>query len=185
MIKQEHNQKPDVLPEPEIKVYKYEAPVNPADDEFRAMWRAEGGEFPWHPYSWAGCMQEDKLLTLMRELVALRAASTQKNEAPVVGVIERLRAAVEAADHKPGDWHRCGEEKGRICVLPEHEHKPQPKTLLESVRRFGDGHNGIGREFSARDLALVVEAINSLPELLSLAEDGDKYRALAASERTK
>lgn len=81
MIKQEHNlaeikdQKPEALTEPEIKVSEYKAPVNPADDEFRAMWRAEGGEFPWHPYSGAGRMPEDKLLTLMRELVALRAAS--------------------------------------------------------------------------------------------------------------
>lgn len=86
MIKQEHDlaeiadQKPGALTEPEIKVYEYKAPVNPADDEFRAMWRAEGGEFPWHPYSWAGCMQEDKLLTLMRELVALRAASAAQTK---------------------------------------------------------------------------------------------------------
>lgn len=100
-------------------------------------------------------------------------------------LIERLRAVIDAADHKPGEWHRCGEENGRICVLPEHLHKPEPKSFLESVRRFADVHNGIGREFSARDIALVVEAVNSLPKLLSLATDGLKYRALTASEIAK
>jgi hypothetical protein len=47
------------------------------------------------------------------------------------------------------------------------------------VRRFGEGQSGIGRDFSARDLALVLEAVNGLPELLSLAADGSKYRALS------
>lgn len=113
MIKQEHNltevkdQKPEALTEPEIKVSEYKAPVNPADDEFRAMWRAEGGEFPWHPYSWAGRMQEDKLLTLMRELVALRAASasqttiaqsekasTKTNEQPMRDLADLLKQRV-------------------------------------------------------------------------------------------
>ncbi|MBH9724823.1 hypothetical protein JAO10_31310 [Burkholderia contaminans] len=103
----------------------------------------------------------------------------------MVDLIERLQATIDAADHKPGDWHRCCEESGRICVLPEHQHKPEPKSFMESVRRFGEIHNGIGREFSARDLMLVVEAINSLPELLSLAADGRNYRALTASESKK
>ncbi|WP_325086033.1 hypothetical protein [Burkholderia contaminans] len=95
-------------------------------------------------------------------------------------VIERLQAAIDAADHKPGDWYACREEHGRICVLPEDRHKAEPKSLIESVRRFGEVHDGIGREFSRRDLALVIEAINSLPELLSLATDGLKYRAIVA-----
>lgn len=39
-----------------------------------------------------------------------------------------------------------------------------------------DSHEGIAREFSKRDMQMVVEVINGLPELIALAEDGERYR---------
>ncbi|WP_156173981.1 hypothetical protein [Cupriavidus basilensis] len=93
-------------------------------------------------------------------------------------LIARLKELMDRADHRPGQWHCCKEENGRICVLPEHLHSPEPRTFMESVRAIGAVHDGIAREFSGRDMALVVAAINTLPELLALAEDGQKYRAL-------
>lgn len=91
-------------------------------------------------------------------------------------LINRLTALMERADHRPGQWHCCTEEPGRICVLPTDMHSPAPSSFMESLRSFGKGHEGIAREFSKRDMQMVVAVINALPELLSLAEDGQRYR---------
>lgn len=91
-------------------------------------------------------------------------------------MLESLRSRIAKADHKPGTWHECKHEPGRICTLPIDQHSSDPETVLEFLKGFGSGHDGIGREFSSRDIELVLETINNLPDILDLAVDGLKYR---------
>jgi hypothetical protein len=90
-------------------------------------------------------------------------------------LLDRLNLHIEMADHKPGQWFVCKIEGCAVCGCAEHKKRSLLGGLLSP-------HDFIGREFQRNDLRLAVEAVNALPELLALAQDGLKYRAQASRQ---
>lgn len=101
-------------------------------------------------------------------------------------LLERLRACIGDAEHKPGEWASASSQMGGITTAAKKSCKEDPAELLRSLQQ----QTWAGFSYK-RDSWLAVEAVNALPMLMALAEAtlaqatapgdaGDVARALIA-----
>lgn len=78
---------------------------------------------------------------------------------PAPDLIERLRARILSAEHKPGQWMQSRQSIGAIVQAT-----PSP-----SISQFFEPETHLGAFGYKRDAWLAVEAVNALPTLIEIA----------------
>lgn len=101
-------------------------------------------------------------------------------------LLEDLNRLISKAKHKPGAWFESTDHQGLIVSLSPEEQRVQaaqrPPGLRGILKGFMQDSGIIGESNQLEDAHLAIAAVNALPELLALAEDGLALRSMSTDQ---